>query len=89
MILFRMVDDDVIDLFEGKELGQTAEHGARIVVVHRIEDDVLLVTDQIAVVGRAARGTAVAVEVALVVVDGPDPENIFCQFNGFHDDKIL
>ena len=89
MVFFGVVHDDVVDLVERHQLGEAAEHGSGVIVVHRVEHDVLLVADEIAVVGRAARGTAVAVEVALVVVDGPDPENIFRQFNGFHSDKIL
>ena len=89
VVFFGVVHDDVVDLVERHQLGEAAEHGSGVIVVHRVEHDVLLVADEIAVVGRAARGTAVAVEVALVVVDGSDPENIFRQFNGFHSDKIL
>ena len=88
VVFFGVVHDDVVDLVERYQLGEAAEHGSGVIVVHRVERRSSR-RGRDSCYGSAARGTAVAVEVALVVVDGPDPENIFRQFNGFHSDKIL
>lgn len=56
VVFFGVVHDDVVDLVERHQLGEAAEHGSGVIVVHRVEHDVLLVADEIAVVGRAARG---------------------------------
>ena len=66
VVFFGVVHDDVVDLVERHQLGEAAEHGSGVIVVHRVEHDVLLVADEIAVVGRAARGTAVAWKLRLL-----------------------
>ena len=86
---FHVVADDVVDLFGIHDLGDTAQHVAGPAGIHGIHQDVLFVADQVGVVGGTFGGAGIAVEVTVVVVHATDPENIFFDFNGLHENSPL
>ena len=88
MILFEVVAHDVVDLFGLDDLGDMLHQRTEFMHVHGVEKHVLLVADEVGVVGAAFGGTAVVVEVADIEVDSADPVDVFFQFNRLHDSLV-
>ena len=84
MILFKMVAHDVVDAFRIDDFGNVLHQRVELVSVHGVEEHLLLVADEIGVVGAALGRAAVVVEVADVEIDGADPVNVLFQFNRSH-----